>query len=236
MTSNGILHCRVPPYHLASNGLAENMVKSVKRALGKITKDAMIETHIARFLLTYCNTRHITTSWTPAELLCNQAPRTRLSLVHPCTSQRVEQSFELKEGDYQPRAFVTNDEMLVCDLRLNATDKWYTGTIIRVLGPLNYEVLVDGHTHQAHIDHPLPGPGKVKQPADSTPAIPSPNQPATSLEIVRQYSSATEPTRHLIVVMLALTPLPPQPGISYIMTSQESSPPSIPHGGNSLTA
>ena len=38
MTSNGITHCRVPPYHPSSNGLAENMVRSVKQALNKASK------------------------------------------------------------------------------------------------------------------------------------------------------------------------------------------------------
>jgi len=78
MTANGILHRQVPPYHPISNGLAENMVKMVKQALSKakITKGATIETHVARFLATYCNTHHATTSWTPAstahqELVCH---------------------------------------------------------------------------------------------------------------------------------------------------------------------
>ena len=35
MNHNGIVHRRVPPYHLSSNGLAENMVKSLKQALQK---------------------------------------------------------------------------------------------------------------------------------------------------------------------------------------------------------
>ena len=185
MTANGILHRRVPPYHPASNGLAENMVKTVKHALSKvkITKDATIETHIAHFLATYRNSRHATTLWTPAELLFNRSPRTRLSLVHPCTPQRVEQSVELKVGDHQPRAFIANDEVMVRDLRPKAADKWRTSTVTRVLGPLNYEVLVDGHTRQAHIDHLLPGQGRIEQPAATTPATVPPNQPVTSPDI-----------------------------------------------------
>ena len=73
LTSNGIVHRHVPPYHPLSNGLAENMVKTVKQALSKckVTKDATIETHIARFLSLYRNTCHSTTSRTPAELLFN---------------------------------------------------------------------------------------------------------------------------------------------------------------------
>ena len=106
-----ILHRRVPPYRPASNGLAENMLKTVKHALSKakISKDVTIETHIARFLATYRNTRHTTTVRTPAEHLFNRTPRSRLSLVHPCASQRVEQSVELKVGGHKPRSFVAND-------------------------------------------------------------------------------------------------------------------------------
>jgi len=132
------------------------------------------------FLATYCNTHHATTSWTPAELLFNQSPRTRLSLVHPCTPQRVEQSVELKVGDHQPRAFIANDEVMVHDLQPNATVKWRAGTVTRVLGPLNYEVMVDGHMRQAHIDHLL---HRVEQPDDPTPIMVPPQQLATTPDI-----------------------------------------------------
>ena len=55
VAANGILHRIVPPYHPSSNGLAENMVKTVKHALSKakVTKDATLDTS---FLATYRNT------------------------------------------------------------------------------------------------------------------------------------------------------------------------------------
>ena len=127
MAANGILHRRVPPYRPASNGLAENMVKTVEHALSKakISMDVTIETHIARFLATYRNTRHTTTARTPAELLFNRTSRSRLSLVHPCAShsQWVEQSVELKVGGHKPRSFVANDEVMLRDLHPNASEK-----------------------------------------------------------------------------------------------------------------
>ena len=121
------------PYHPSSNGLAENMVKTVKHALSKakITKDVTLDTHIARFLVTYWNTQHTTTSRTPAELLLNHAPQTRLSLVHPCTSQRLEETAKMQVSNKQPKSFVGNDHVMVCDLRPNAK-KRRKRTVIKV--------------------------------------------------------------------------------------------------------
>ena len=133
------------------------MFKTVKHALSKakVTKDVTLDTMISRFLATYRNIRHTTTSRTPAELLLNQEPRTRLSLVYPCTAERLEQTIEMQVGDKQPR-FSTNDNVMVRDLRPNATGKWRRGVVTKVLGPLNYEVTVDGHSHQAHVGLILP--------------------------------------------------------------------------------
>ena len=63
MKANGITHRRIPPYHPSSNRLAENMVCTVKQALSKckFSANATLETHIARFLASYRNTRHTTT-------------------------------------------------------------------------------------------------------------------------------------------------------------------------------
>ena len=125
VTANGILHRRVPPYHPSSNGLAENMVKTVKHALNKakVTKDITLDTLISCFLATYRNTQHTATSRTPAELLFKRVPRTRCSLVHPCTSQRLEQAAKMQVGDKQPQSFAVNDNVMVCNFRPNATDR-----------------------------------------------------------------------------------------------------------------
>ena len=174
MIANGIVHCCVPPYHPSSNGLAENMVKTLKQALrkNKFTKNATIETHIARFLTSYRNTRHSTTMRTPEELLLNRSPRTRLSLVHPCTPQRLEQTVEKQVEDHQPRHFTTNSDVMIRDLRPNATNKWHKGIITKVLGPLNYEVNIDGYTHQAHVDHILPCPSTSSDADNSIHSLP----------------------------------------------------------------
>ena len=107
--------------------------------------------------------------------------------------------------------------------RLNATDKWSTGTVSRVLGPLNYEVLVDGHTRQAHIDHLLPCQGRIEQPTVPIPATAPPNQPVTSPEIesdstivplspleVDRSNAADTPRQELVTLQPIRNRHPPQ--------------------------
>ena len=62
----------------------------------------------------------------------------------------------MQVGDKQPRTFAVNDNIIVRDLRPNATDRWRKSIVTKILGLLNYEVSVDGHSHQAYVDHLLP--------------------------------------------------------------------------------
>ena len=106
VTANGILHRRVLPYSF--NGLAEYMIKTIKHALSKakVTKDVTLDTMISCFLATYRNTRHTATCRTPADLLLNRVPQTRLLLVHPSTAEILEQTIEMHVGDNNRNALL----------------------------------------------------------------------------------------------------------------------------------
>lgn len=71
LKGNGIKHTLIAPYHPASNGAAENAVRSVKRALKKAQLEKEDENAaLCRFLFTYRNTEHSTTGREPAVALC----------------------------------------------------------------------------------------------------------------------------------------------------------------------
>ena len=86
---NGIRHIKSPPYHPASNGLAERAVQTFKEGVKKSSKGDL-ETHLTRFLFQHRITPYFTTEITPAELLVGRKPKARLNLLKPNVDARVE--------------------------------------------------------------------------------------------------------------------------------------------------
>ena len=75
-------------------------------------------------ILTYSrNTPHSITGRTPAEVLLGRSPRTRLSLIHPCMSQRMSIAIEERVGNKSPRTFTVGEAMLLRDLCPSAASK-----------------------------------------------------------------------------------------------------------------
>ena len=72
-----------------TNGLAERAVQIFKAGMRKIT-DGSTADRIARILLNYRRTPQTTTGSSPAELMFGRNLRTRLDLLLPNLSARVE--------------------------------------------------------------------------------------------------------------------------------------------------
>ena len=90
MTDNGILHIRSSPYHPASNGAAERLVQTVKKALSTgIREGVTLDRTLATFLLQYHNTPHPTTGVAPSSLFLQRTLRTRLDLLLPDVGAKV---------------------------------------------------------------------------------------------------------------------------------------------------
>ncbi|XP_061716630.1 uncharacterized protein K02A2.6-like [Cydia pomonella] len=153
---NGIRHTLVAPYHPASNGAAENAVRTIKRVL----KKAVIENEkdvaaLSRFLFMYRNTEHSTTKKEPAVALLGRRLRGRLDLLRPDTADVVrtaQRASERRSERHAPRQAEQGAEVLVRDYARGA-HKWAEGLVLAREGPVSYVVRTsDGRTHKRHVD------------------------------------------------------------------------------------
>ena len=152
---NGIKHITSAPYHPASNGLAERAVQTFKSAL-KRSREGSLETRIQRFLFDYRITPHSTTGISPANLLMNRQPKSKLDLVLPNLSKRVtdvqNKQKQLHDQHAKCQSFNPGDKVLARNY--NDTDLWLPGEIIEVTGPVSYKVRIDrdGKIFRRHQD------------------------------------------------------------------------------------
>jgi transposase InsO family protein len=149
LESNGIHHIPVPKYHPASNGLAENAVRTFKVSMekaGRVSKD--IHLNLARWLMHQRNTPHTTTNQTPAVMMLGRPTRTLLSLLDPLTNSRKRDNVQLT--DDTTRVFDTGDKVRVLNCR---TGEWYPGTVVGKEGCKVYLVQTSSGLERRHVDH-----------------------------------------------------------------------------------
>ena len=153
LLGNHIVHRPSAPYHPATNGLAESMVKIVKQWLSKQEKGTKFGVSMSEFLRTYRNVPHTGTNQTPAEIIIGRAPRTHISMVLPNMGERMKEKLHPPQGT-PVRAFKEGDGVWVRDFRPSTPSKWTPGIVQTPLGALTYmAVLPNGHNRKVHLDH-----------------------------------------------------------------------------------
>ena len=150
MRANGIKHLLSAPYHPATNGEAERFVQTFKKSLRAGKDDSgTVPQKLARFLLTFQTTPH---AMAPAELFLKRQVRTQLDLLKPSVEGHVrDRQMEQKryhDRHVQERSFQVGQPVLARKLREG--EKFVRGSVIRKLGPANYEIMVQGQVWKRH--------------------------------------------------------------------------------------
>jgi transposase InsO family protein len=160
--NNGIRHLRSPPYHPASNGLAERAVGTVKTGLGKLAIDTVtaglqqqqgdtLQQRLDRFLLAYRRTPQSTTGVAPAELLMNRTLRTRLDLLRPSLASTVIKKQEKWPAvNKRDRSFDVDDS--VWTRNYSNGNPWIRGSILNKSSPHSIVVQTENGAVHRHPD------------------------------------------------------------------------------------
>ena len=98
----------------------------------------------------YRSTVNTTTQETPSMLFLKRNIKTRIQLAKPNPEDIVNSNTTSKE-EIVRRSFCPGDEVLVRDYR-KRHKKWISGSVIRKIGTLMYEISADGVTWKRHID------------------------------------------------------------------------------------
>jgi len=127
LSGNGIKHLPSPPFHPATNGFAENAVKSFKNGLYKAIKDnsnrnVSFETLMSRYLFHYRNSVHSTTGVSPSSLVFRHKIRNRFDLLSSEKSRGDENVKDYK-GVSQEQLKV-NDKVLCREYRNPNRKAW----------------------------------------------------------------------------------------------------------------
>lgn len=191
LKSIGVEHLFSAPYHPASNGAAENAVRTVKKAIKKsIRENVDINLYLSNFLLHYRNTEHCTTGETPALLMFGRRLRTKLDALRPDLNARVNkaQKRQQERGSQGTRELHEGDEVWLRQFRGN--DKWVSGRVTQKIGISDYKVVDElGRESHKHID-------QLKQRIRSSLICPSsPPGPSTDLEIPQDVPTYRTPER-----------------------------------------
>ena len=161
---NGINHVLSAPYHPSTNGQAERFVGTFKKAFRKGMREraerpTSLNHKLCEFLLAYRTTPHTTTKRTPAEMLGRRL-KTRLDLVHPDASERIQRQSSGNIRTKPTRELSVGDSVLTKDYR-HRTSTWITGVVTERLSPCSYHVTVGDLVWKRHIDQLRPIDGSL---------------------------------------------------------------------------
>ncbi|XP_055523166.1 uncharacterized protein K02A2.6-like [Wyeomyia smithii] len=169
LTANGIKHTLTAPGHPATNGAAENFVKSFKTSLKKSLRSrngrALTEI-ICNILMGYRKSKHCSSQVAPAIAMFNRDIKSRMDLVNPmnktCTTSdrmklNIERSQKKQIKQYKgvrEAVFNRGESVFVRDYSNPNKTAWTKAVVLHTVGLRNYIVKLDvsGRTIKRHTD------------------------------------------------------------------------------------
>ena len=164
-----------------------------------------LDTQLAKFLFRYRITLHATTGVPPAEILMQRKPRSRLDLLRPQLSTKVhvkQTKQKLNHDKSAPvRQFQIDNTVYVQDLPSRST--WLPGTVVRIRGPLTYDIeLEDGRIVTRHVDNlrmqypqPTSTSSPILRPHTEDDCLPTPAASSSCSTETQTTDSAAVPLR-----------------------------------------
>lgn len=155
---NNIKHVLTAPGYAATNGAAENAVKTVKQAIKRALYDGHrdINKILNAYLFDYRTTVHCATGISPADNLFKYKPRTRLDFLKSPTKLKskelIKKFSQLKESKY--RKLNVNDLVVIRMYKNPNAPHWEDAIIFKVLGPRSYicKILSTGRLIKRHLN------------------------------------------------------------------------------------
>ncbi|XP_011875229.1 PREDICTED: uncharacterized protein K02A2.6-like [Vollenhovia emeryi] len=151
-----IKHTFSAPFYPATNGAAENFVKTFKDKVKKIMKDGhSLEFSLNRFLADYRNTPHCSTGVSPAQLMYKRKLKTRFDLIVGDTRHTVEaHQFDQHRFTHGNRhiEFLVGDIVYARDYRKDTPENARAITVTQS-SPAMYTVkFADGFITKRHVN------------------------------------------------------------------------------------
>ncbi|KAL7298999.1 hypothetical protein TKK_0008096 [Trichogramma kaykai] len=206
LANNGIKHVLTPPFHAASNGAAENAVRSFKTKFKLLMKESGDKDEsLLKYLFYYRSSPHCKTGCSPAELQFNRSMRARLDLIRPDIRKNVErqQSQQKKyfHGNRQ-KEFEIDEIVAAKDYRYN---NWRPATVENRLRNNVYEVRTDDnriwkrHTDQLCTSDVYPSQTIINNESSNVENIPCTSSPKTHSPVELNNKSDTSPAKDRVV-------------------------------------
>ena len=147
------------PWHSSSDGIAERIVQTPKKALFAVKGELSPNDNLNKFLIMYRNTPHTLTNEPPALLFIGRRLKMRLDLVKPDLKRHVDNEVaNIAKCQRSPAEFKVGDKVAVQDYRNLTGVRRQKGVVLSRMSKFMYKVKVASNVILIrHFDQMLPG-------------------------------------------------------------------------------